>query len=124
MTELRIDAGKAERIITQILREVYLQPMQSPWLQVFVGGLRRRCRRVHHWIAIGSFRESLQMARISRLRWPKKLTEGKSERWNASELGSLFTIKVAIFGRTSHGPGSLIFSVAEWSGIARHLPAH
>jgi len=33
----------------------------------------------------------------------KKLTEGKSELWSASEpLGGLFTIKVAIFGRTSH----------------------
>ena len=125
MTELRIDAGKAERIITQILREkrVYLQSMQSPWLQVFVGGLRRRCRRARHWIAIGSFRESLQMATISRLQWPKGSLKGRVSFGTRANFGSLFTIKVAIFGRTSHGPSSLIFSVAEWSGIARHRPA-
>ena len=105
MTELRIDAGKAERIIRKscATKRAYFQPMQPPWLQVFVGGLRRRCRRARHWIAIGSFRESLQMSTISRLQWPKSSLKGRVSFGTRATFGSLFTIEVAIFGRTSHG---------------------
>ena len=67
--------------------------MQSPWLQVFVGGLRRQ-------------RPSLDRYRIILRELPsgndfaaavaEKLTEANRELWNASRLfGSLFSIKVA-----------------------------
>ena len=82
-----------------------IQPMQSRWLQVFVGGLRRRCRRTLHWVAAGSFRKSLQIPKISRLRLQKSST-GRVSVGTRANFGSWSTIKVAIFGCASRGPSS------------------
>lgn len=126
MTELRIDAGKAERIITQILRDEKGIPPAD-----VVAVAASICRRLTTAMPTSPsldryriIRESLQMARISRLQWPKSSLKGRVSVGTRANFGSLFTIKVAIFGRTSHGRSSPIFSVAEWSGIARHRPAH
>ena len=90
MTEIRINAGKAERIITQMLRdEQGVHPADAVALAA------RICRRLatampttRHWVAAGSFQKSLQMPTISRLRLQKS-SIGKSELWNASELWEL-----------------------------------
>jgi hypothetical protein len=95
MMVLRIDAGKAERIITQILRDEKGMP-----LQVFAGGLRRRRRRVRRWISIGLFRKSRQTAKFSRVPWQKSSLKGRVSFGTRANFGSSFTINGAIFGRT------------------------
>jgi hypothetical protein len=91
MTELRIDAGKAERIITQILRdEKGIPPADA------VAVAANICRRLTTAMPTGP---SLDRYRIISREPPdddgfasavaKKLTEGKGELWNASELWEL-----------------------------------
>jgi hypothetical protein len=91
MTELRIDAGKAERIITQILRDEKGTPPAD-----VVAVAASICRRLTTAMPTSP---SLDRYRIISREPPdgedfsiavaKKLTEGKSERWNASELWEL-----------------------------------
>ena len=92
--------------------------MQSPWLQVFVGGLRWRCRRVRRWISIGLFRKSLQTAKFSRVPWQKSSLKGRVSFGTRANFGISFTTKGAIFGRTSHGPGSKALSTATSGSTA------
>jgi hypothetical protein len=91
MTVLRIDAGKAERIITQILRdEKGMPPADAGAVAASI------CRRLTTATPTSS---SLDLYRIIPKEPPdsevfassvaKKLTEGKSELWNASELWEL-----------------------------------
>lgn len=91
MTELRIDAGKAERIITQILRdEKGIPPADAVAVAVSI------CLRL---AAAMPTSPSLDRYRIIPREPPdgdvfaiavaKKLTEGKSELWNASQLWEL-----------------------------------
>jgi hypothetical protein len=91
MTELRIDAGKAERIITQILRdEKGIPPADAAAVAAII------CRRLTTAMPTSP---SLDRYRIISREPPdvddfaisvaQKLTEGKSELWNASELWEL-----------------------------------
>lgn len=90
MTELRIDVGKAERIITQILRdEKGIPPADSAAVAAII------CRRLTTAVPTSA---SLDRYRIISREPPdvddfaiavaEKLN-GKSERWNASELWEL-----------------------------------
>ena len=90
MTELRIDARKAERIITQMLRDDQgMRPADA------VALAEKICRRLATAIPTSP---SLDCCRIISREPPdandfamavaKKLSE-KSERWNASELWEL-----------------------------------
>ncbi|NOJ38086.1 hypothetical protein [Bradyrhizobium australiense] len=91
MTELRIDAGKAERIITQILRDE--KGIPSADAAAVAAGI---CRRLKTAMPTSP---SLDRYRIIAREPPdgddfaitvaKKLTERKSELWNASELWEL-----------------------------------
>lgn len=91
MTVLRINAGKAERIITQILRDEKGMPPADA-----VAVAASICRRLTMAMPTSS---SLDLYRIISKEPPdsemfassvaKKLTEGKSELWNASELWEL-----------------------------------
>ena len=91
MTELRIDVGKAERIITQILRdEKGIPPADSAAVAAII------CRRLTTAVPTSA---SLDRYRIISREPPdvddfaiavaQKLTEGKGELWNASELWEL-----------------------------------
>jgi hypothetical protein len=91
MTELRIDAGKAERIIAQTLRaEKGIPPADAAAMAANI------CRRLTMAMPTSP---SLDRYRIISREPPvgdgfasavaKKLTEGKSELWNASELWEL-----------------------------------
>jgi len=91
MTELRINAGKAERIITQILRdEKGIPPADAVAVATSI------CRRLT--TATPTSPSSDRYRIISReppdgegfaSAVAKKLTEGKSELWNANELWEL-----------------------------------
>ena len=86
MTELRIDAGKAARIITQILRDENGIP---PAVAANI------CRRLTTAMPTSPLNRSRLISReppdddgfASAV--AEKLTEGKSELWNASELWEL-----------------------------------
>jgi hypothetical protein len=91
MTELRIDAGKAERIIAEILRgEKGIPPADA------VAVAANICRRLTTAMPTSP---SLNRSRLISREPPdgdgfasavaKKLTEGKSEPWNAAELWEL-----------------------------------
>src|SRR6266576_14758 len=91
MTELRIDAGKAERIITQILRdEQGIPPADAVAVAASI------CRRL---TAAMPTSPSLDRYRIISREPPdgedfaiavaRKLTERNSEFWNAGELWDL-----------------------------------
>ena len=91
MTEIRIDAGKAERIITQMLREEQgVHPADAVALAA------RICRRLATAMPTNP---SVNFYRIIPREPPdvddfaialaSKLNDGKSELWNASELWQL-----------------------------------
>jgi hypothetical protein len=91
MTEIRIDAGKAERIITRMLRdEQGVHPADAVALAASI------CRRLATAMPTSP---SLDCCRIIPREPPdandfaiavaRKLNEGKSELWKASELWQL-----------------------------------
>ena len=90
MTELRIDAGKAERIIAEILRgEKGIPPADA------VAVAANICRRLTTAMPTSPLNRSRLISReppdgdgFASL-VAKKLTEGKSEPWNAAELWEL-----------------------------------
>ena len=91
MTELRIDAGKAERIITQVLRnQKSIPPADAMAVAVSI------CLRLTAAMPTSPSSDGYRI--IPReppdgddfaIAVAKKLTEGKSELWNASQLWEL-----------------------------------
>ena len=99
MGEIRIDAGKAERMITQMLRDE--QGMRPADAIALAASICRRlatampttasldcCRIIH---------ESLRMPTISRLPWQVSSMKGRVSFGKRANFGNLSTIKAAIF---------------------------
>ena len=109
MRELRIDAGKAERIIAQTLPdEKGIPPADAA---AVAASIFRRLTTVM------PTSPSLDRYRIISREPPdgddfaiavaQKLTEGKSDFWNASELWELVYNEGRFLGRTRHRPSSI-----------------